>query len=73
MLDVRNLTIYIEDRKLIDHLSFSIDDGDKLAIIGEEGNGKSTIAKAIACPSQISTYTHVSGQINIGNKTIGYF
>lgn len=72
MLDVRNLTIYIEDRKLIDNLSFSIDDGDKLAIIGEEGNGKSTIAKAIACPSQISTYTHVSGQINIGNKTIGY-
>lgn len=74
MFDIKNLSIEIQQngRKLIDNLSFSLNDNDKLAIIGEEGNGKSTIAKAIACPNQVKQYANISGQINTGGQLIGY-
>lgn len=74
MLDVRGLTIVIAQsgRTLIDNLSFSLNDGEKLAIIGEEGNGKSTIAKAIACPEQIRSYANISGQVTMGGNVLGY-
>jgi len=74
MLDVKNLTIEIikNNRKLIENLSFSIQNGDKLAIIGEEGNGKSTIVKAIACREKIKDYALVTGNINLNNKSIGF-
>lgn len=74
MIDIKNLTITTNDgdRKLIDNLSFTVNDGDKLAIIGEEGNGKSTLVKAIACPSDVKKYAHIAGQINLFGQSIGY-
>ena len=72
MLDINNITIAIDDRKIIENLSFSLDNGDKLAIIGEEGNGKSTLAKVIAYPNAIKSYAHVTGQVNTYGQTIGY-
>ncbi len=74
MLDIKGLSIEIlkDNRKLIDKLSFSLNDGDKLAIIGEEGNGKSTIVKAIACQEKINSYAKVSGQIVTNGKSVGY-
>ena len=71
MLNVKNLTIAIEDRELIKDLSFSLNKGDKLAIIGEEGNGKSTLLKAIVEPKSIP-YATVSGDINRSGIKIGY-
>jgi len=74
MFDVRNLSIEIlqDGRKLINNLSFSLEDGDKLAIIGEEGNGKSTIAKAIIFPERVSQYANITGQIQTNGAVIGY-
>ena len=46
MLEIKNLTIKGKDRYLTKNLSFTLNNSDKLAIIGEEGNGKSTILKA---------------------------
>ncbi len=44
MLQIKNLDIVHKKdlRKLVSGLSFALQDGDKAAIIGEEGNGKST-------------------------------
>lgn len=69
MLDITNLTIKIQDRILVKDLSFPLNKGDKLAIIGEEGNGKSTLLKAILgiCP-----YAEVSGNIDLHGHKIGY-
>jgi len=39
MLEINNLTISINDRYLIKNLNLVLNSGDKLAIIGEEGNG----------------------------------
>ena len=52
MLQTRNLTITMKKdlRDLLRDFTFSLNPGDKAAIIGEEGNGKSTPAKAALRP-----------------------
>lgn len=49
MLTVNQLTL--THRKdltvLVDSLSFTLNDGERLALIGEEGNGKSTLLHLI--------------------------
>ena len=49
MLVIKNLSLYmIKDlRVLLKDFSFSLSPGQKVALIGEEGNGKSTLLKAI--------------------------
>lgn len=69
MLEIRNLTIKIEDRYLVKDLSFTLNNGDKLAIIGEEGNGKSTLLKAIL---GICNYANITGTINLKGNRVGY-
>ncbi len=69
MLEIRNLSIFYNDRYLIKDLSFNLNSGDKLAIIGEEGNGKSTLLKAIF--GNLS-YGSVTGSINLKGHRIGY-
>lgn len=50
MLTVNQLTL--THRKdltvLVDSLSFTLNDGERLALIGEEGNGKSTLLRVLA-------------------------
>lgn len=69
MIEIKNFSIKVKNKYLIQNLTFSLTTGDKLAIIGEEGNGKSTLLKAIL---GISEYTEVSGKIYLKGNTIGY-
>lgn len=69
MLEVSNLSIKIQNRYLVKNLSLTLNKGDKLAIIGEEGNGKSTLLKVIL---GICKYADVTGSINLKGNTIGY-
>ena len=54
MLQVKNLNIYHKKdlRPLASDLSFTLNRGDKAAIIGEEGNGKSTLLKLLWDPGR---------------------
>ena len=65
MLTIRNLTIVHKKdlTALIENLSFSVSPGERIAVIGEEGNGKSTLLRAIAGDDAISAYAEISGQI----------
>ena len=47
MLQIRNVTIRSrrDDRQLVGDLSFTLHKGERAALIGEEGNGKSTLLK----------------------------
>lgn len=73
MFTVENLSIEtLKGRKLIEDLSFSLNPGDKMAIIGEEGNGKSTLLKALLNEDLVKSYCIVSGNINKYNLKIGY-
>lgn len=69
MFEVRNLKIKIEDRYLVKDLSLTLNKGDKLAIIGEEGNGKSSLLKSML---GICDYANVDGVINSKGNKIGY-
>ena len=69
MLEIKDLTISISDRYLIKNLNLILNAGDKLAIIGEEGNGKSTLLKSIL---GICEYAEISGNINLKGNRIGY-
>lgn len=69
MLEIKNLNITINDRPLIKDLSFHLTTGDKLAIIGEEGNGKSTLMKSIL---GLIDYAQITGIINTKGNKIGY-
>lgn len=71
MLKIDNLTITDhKGRKLLDSFSFVLNDNDKIAMIGEEGNGKSTILKIIA-GIDVSSYVSYTGNI-ITDSKIGY-
>ena len=69
MIEIKNLSIKVNDRYLVKDLSLNLNKNDKLAIIGEEGNGKSTLLK---CIIGICNYAEVTGTINLNNNKIGY-
>lgn len=69
MFEIKNLTIKINGHLLIENLSLTLNKGDKLAIIGEEGNGKSTLLKSLL---GLCDYAEISGVINHKNYKIGY-
>lgn len=74
MLQIRNLTIsHRKDLKLIiEDFSFVLNSGDKAVIIGEEGNGKSTLLKLIYDPELVGEYTEYSGEIIKNGQKFGY-
>jgi ATPase subunit of ABC transporter with duplicated ATPase domains len=71
MLEVKDLQISINDKVIIKDLNFALNKNDKLAIIGEEGNGKSTLIKAIYDINSV-TYAKVTGLINNNGNILGY-
>lgn len=73
MLQVNHLTlIHNRDlRTLVEDFSFTLHEGDKAAIIGEEGNGKSTLLQWICDPQKIASYCQYSGSV-IVEGTLGY-
>lgn len=74
MLQVKNLTITHrkDNRVLLDRFNLVLNDGDKCAVIGEEGNGKSTLLKLIFNEALIDDYVEFSGEIIRNNNCIGY-
>ena len=65
MFQVKNLTItHKKDlTTLVDGLSFTLAPGDRAALIGEEGNGKSTVLKLLYDPAMAEPYAEWTGEI----------
>lgn len=47
-IEVRDLSLAIGEKKLLDNVSVKFDEGRKYVLLGESGSGKSTLLKAIA-------------------------
>ena len=73
MLQVNHLTlVHRRDlRTLVEDFSFVLHEGDKAAVIGEEGNGKSTLIQWIYDPHRIEAYCQYSGNVR-KEGSIGY-
>ena len=65
MLELKNLTICLkkDGRSIAENFSFTLKDGDKAVMIGEEGNGKSTLLKYIVDPALVEGYCTCSGEV----------
>lgn len=74
MLQIKHLTIaHTKDlRTLIEDFSFVLHPGDKAVVIGEEGNGKSTLLKWIYDPALIESYCQWSGERAGDPGVMGY-
>ncbi|MCD8397300.1 MAG: ABC-F family ATP-binding cassette domain-containing protein [Lachnospiraceae bacterium] len=68
LLTAEQLTKVFTERKLLDHADFSIEEGEKIGVIGVNGTGKSTLLRLIAGLEEPD-----SGSITKGrNLTIRY-
>ena len=47
-IEVRNLTKSFDNKKIIDNISFKVEEGKILSIVGFSGSGKSTVLKLIS-------------------------
>ncbi|WP_029674897.1 ATP-binding cassette domain-containing protein [Butyrivibrio sp. VCB2006] len=74
MLQVKNLTITHRGdlRVILEKFNMVLNDGDKAVIIGEEGNGKSTLMKWIYDPEMAEEYTECEGERVLAGEVLGY-
>lgn len=73
-MQIQNLTVtHKKDlRNLIEDFSFVLRPGDKTALIGEEGNGKSTLLKLIHNEKLVENYISFQGIIIRNGERSGY-
>lgn len=74
MIQVKNLTItHRKDlRILLQDFSMVLHQGDKAALIGEEGDGKSTLLKLLYREELVEDYVEFHGEIIRNHARIGY-
>jgi len=68
MISINNLSVEFSARALFDNISYVINDRDRIALVGKNGAGKSTMLKIIA-----GLQTPTSGSVAIpAGVTVGY-
>lgn len=73
MIKIENLTVlHAKDlTPLIEDLSLLVGDEERVALIGEEGNGKSTLLRILAGDEGVRTYAEISGAVRM-DRPAGY-
>ena len=67
MLEIKNLTVSIEDKLILDNLSLAVKAGEVAAIMGPNGSGKSTLAYVLAGKP---SYEVQSGEILLDGESL---
>ena len=65
MIEIKNVTKKYGDKKAVDNVSFTVNDGDIFAFIGHNGAGKTTLIKSI-----VGIHDFEEGDILIDNMSI---
>lgn len=71
-IETLNITMKKDLRVLVEGLSLTLNPGDKCAVVGEEGNGKSTLLKWIYNPELVENYAECEGTCNRDGLLMGY-
>src|SRR5271163_2953347 len=66
-LEIKNLHVSTGDKEIVKGVSLTVNSGEVHAIMGPNGTGKSTLAKAIAGHPD---YTITSGDVLLDGKSI---
>lgn len=67
ILNVQDVTVDLGDRILFEHISFGVQEQDKIGVIGVNGSGKSTLLKMIAGVAEVESGTIIkANHIKIG-------
>lgn len=74
MLQIKNLTMtHRRDLRIIlEDFSLVLNEGDKAVVIGEEGNGKSSLIKWLYRPELTEPYLEIEGERILGKERLGY-
>jgi manganese/iron transport system ATP-binding protein len=68
ILDVRGLTVRYGERAALEDVSFSLNVGDRVAVVGPNGAGKSTLFKTVA-----GLMTPTAGEVKVfGHRPVGH-
>lgn len=67
MLEIKNLSVSLNDKLLLDDINIRINDGERILLSGHNGSGKSTLANVISGDSK---YTINNGQILFNGQDI---
>jgi iron complex transport system ATP-binding protein len=67
MLEIKNLAVAYDNKKVLQEINFSVETGQRLAIIGPNGSGKTTLLKGI-----LGLIEH-QGQIKFNNRSLSSF
>jgi Fe-S cluster assembly ATP-binding protein len=67
MLEIKNLSVSIEDKPILDNLNLTLNAGEVAAIMGPNGSGKSTLAYVLAGKP---AYEVRSGEILLGGENL---
>ena len=70
MIELKNVNIELkkDGRSVTEDFSFTLRAKEKAVIIGEEGNGKSTLLKYVYNRELIESYCSCSGQVIVRGK-----
>lgn len=67
MLEIKNLSVSLDNKTLLDNINVHINDGERVLLSGHNGSGKSTLANVI---SGNPKYTVTNGQILFNDQNI---
>jgi Fe-S cluster assembly ATP-binding protein len=67
LLDIQNITVEVDGKKILQHLSLSLPRGESYVLFGPNGSGKSTLINAVI---GISNYQVTEGKILFDGKEI---
>ena len=71
MIHIEDLSISYDGREIFRDLSFSLEQGDRLALMGGNGSGKSSILKLICNETRDGSLSHAQPIPYTGNVRIG--
>ena len=65
LITLQNVSYFRHEKKILDNISFSIDKGEKLALLGSNGSGKSTLIDIVT-----QDIKPTSGHVHFNNTSI---